>query len=101
MYFNNRLPLFPTFEFPNDSGILFQSQLIDTWDDGFHQILLFKVNEQNEDDETFDLFQSTIDKAIEEYQSKYKDLLETEEFLTLSIGKTDTTVLITISYIAA
>lgn len=100
MYFNEILPLFPQFSFPGNSGNLIQSQMIDTWDDGFHQILLFMVNDHSEDDETYDLYQNTIDKAIQEYQTKYKDLLETKEYLTLSIGKTDTTTLITISYTA-
>lgn len=100
MNFNKHLPLFPTFEFPNNSGTLYQSQFIDTWDDGFHQILLFKVNDHSEDDKTFDLYQNTINKAIQAYQTKYRDLLETTEYLTMSIGKTDTTTLITISYTA-
>lgn len=100
MVFNKHLPLFPTFNFPNNSGTLYQEQMINTWDDGFHQILLFKVNDHSDDDETYDLYQNTIDKAIHEYQTKYHDLLETKEYLTLSIGKTDTTTLITISYTA-
>lgn len=100
MNFNKHLPLFPTFNFPNNSGNLTQEQFINTWDDGFHQILLFKVNDHSEDDETFNLYQNTINKAIQAYQTKYHDLLETKEYLTMSIGFTDTTTLITISYTA-